>query len=277
MKSITEIGETLLKPFPREDIEFRVYRVSGKSPKAQVLAYITARGIMQRLDEVFGINGWQDVYEILQGGVKCSLTVKIGDEAITKEDAASSTNVEPLKGAFSDSLKRAGVKFGIGRYLYDLPDCWVDLMPDKPLNARNPIHYYASDTQSGWWEEPDLPTWALRSSQDSASKPNSAAPPAEPDTSLAEKVKLLLDKNLLTESKYQQLMRTITEKSASQALMRHISSQMDILLRWDNISLTQRFDTTTRRDLYNRILSANGKALTQISSELDSYEKGRAA
>jgi hypothetical protein len=36
-----------------------------------------------------------------------------------------------LKAAFSDALKRAAVKFGIGRYLYRLPQQWADYDPAK--------------------------------------------------------------------------------------------------------------------------------------------------
>ena len=42
------------------------------------------------------------------------------------------------KAAFSDALKRAAVKFGIGRYLYRLPSQWVDYDPKKRQFARTP-------------------------------------------------------------------------------------------------------------------------------------------
>jgi hypothetical protein len=274
MQTITIIQDALLKPFPRQDIEFRVCRVSSKSAKAQVLAYITARGIMQRLDDIFGITGWKDDYEILQGGVKCTLTLKIGNEQITKSDAASLTNIEPIKGAVSDSLKRAGVKFGIGRYLYDLPECWVDLLPDKPLKARNPIHYHSSDNYSGWWEEPDLPTWALPALQDTGQKtPDRQTSPVQDNLHLSEQVKELLDKGLITETKFQSLMKTIQEKGSSQALMRHIATQMGFIQRWDSLSQKGVIDTEAKKDLYSRIITADGKSLKLIGSELDAYER----
>ena len=42
------------------------------------------------------------------------------------------------KAAFSDALKRAAVKFGIGRYLYRLPSQWVDYDPQKRQFVRTP-------------------------------------------------------------------------------------------------------------------------------------------
>ncbi len=56
--------------------------------------------------------------------VKCRLTVL----EVTKEDVGEG---DSLKAAFSDALKRAAVKFGVGRYLYRLEKQWVDYDPEK--------------------------------------------------------------------------------------------------------------------------------------------------
>src|SRR5262249_30021593 len=79
----------------------------------------------------------------------CKLRLKIGDEWVTKMDVGSPSEQpdggDRLKAAFSDALKRAAVKFGIGRYLYRLPQTWGDYDPQKkqivkppPLSARAP-------------------------------------------------------------------------------------------------------------------------------------------
>jgi len=52
--------------------------------------------------------------------VKCRLTVL----GVTKEDVGEGGT---LKAAFSDALKRAAVKFGVGRHLYEMEKVWVDL------------------------------------------------------------------------------------------------------------------------------------------------------
>lgn len=54
---------------------------------------------------------------ITYGGIRCDLTV-LGS---TKSDVGSPSNVDQIKGGYSDSLKRAAVKFGIGEYLYQVP------------------------------------------------------------------------------------------------------------------------------------------------------------
>jgi hypothetical protein len=44
-----------------------------------------------------------------------------------------------LKAAFSDALKRAAVKFGVGRYLYRLPSQWVDWDPQRRQFKVKPV------------------------------------------------------------------------------------------------------------------------------------------
>ena len=54
-----------------------------------------------------------------------TLGLKFDNEWIWRSDGAGDTNFEADKGALSDSLKRAGVSWGIGRYLYDLKNTYV--------------------------------------------------------------------------------------------------------------------------------------------------------
>ena len=99
-------------------------RQTGEFRQIGELSYITARQVMDRLDEVFGVFGWQVKFEALDPrNVKCSLSVNVDGEWITKEDFGFSDNESStdsgIKGAASDALKRAAVHFGIGRFLYD--------------------------------------------------------------------------------------------------------------------------------------------------------------
>ena len=85
------------------------------------LSYLNARDVMDRLDSVVGFNNWEDAYrETPSGRVICKLSINIDGQWISKEDAAGDSSFEAEKGAVSDALKRAAVKFGIGRYLYTL-------------------------------------------------------------------------------------------------------------------------------------------------------------
>lgn len=114
-------------PFPAAEIEWRVGSTNSDKTSGLALAYLTARHVMERLDEVCGAENWQDRYEFHGARTICYLSIRIGDEWVTKADGAGDSDVEAEKGAISDALKRAAVKWGIGRYLYDLGNIWVDL------------------------------------------------------------------------------------------------------------------------------------------------------
>ena len=128
--------ELLDSPFPAQDIEWRIQQ-AGKNNSGiwvKVLAYVTNRAIMKRLDEVCGKSGWCNEYRDIpnNGGVECGLSIKVDDEWITKWDAAEKTQVEAVKGGRSGAMKRAAVQWGIGRYLYDL-DVGFATVSDKKL------------------------------------------------------------------------------------------------------------------------------------------------
>lgn len=118
----------LAKPFAPDRVSWRVGSTTGDKKRGMALAYIDARDVMDRLDEVCGIEAWQCRYPQASGkAVLCEIGIRIGDEWVWKADGAGDTDVEAEKGALSDSFKRAAVKWGIGRYLYDLDSPWVEL------------------------------------------------------------------------------------------------------------------------------------------------------
>jgi hypothetical protein len=133
--------QALAAVFDPSEVKFKPAVVSGN--RALALAYVDARVIQDRLDDVLGVSGWQDDYECLaDGSVVCRLRLRLGDTWVTKVDVGGPSEQpdggDRLKAAFSDALKRAAVKFGIGRYLYRLPAQWVDYDPQKRQFARPP-------------------------------------------------------------------------------------------------------------------------------------------
>lgn len=115
--------ERLSAPFPPEAIHWRAQQVFERNGafSALALAYLDARDVMGRLDEVVGPANWTDYYEeSARGRVICKLSINVEGQWVTKSDGAGDTAVEGEKGGISDAFKRAGVKWGIGRYLYDL-------------------------------------------------------------------------------------------------------------------------------------------------------------
>lgn len=111
-----ELFAALAAPFLPEEVRVR-------SQGARQLQYITARTVMNRLDDVLGPANWWDEYMPLENSVICRLTIRLPDgTTLTKSDAGGYAGMadsgDDDKSGFSDAFKRAAVKFGIGRYLY---------------------------------------------------------------------------------------------------------------------------------------------------------------
>ena len=114
----------LAEPFAPHDIEWRIGRAGEKNDKvwATCLAYVTNRAIMQRLDDVCGPGNWRnEIKEWTTGspGVLSGISIRVGtadgSEWVTKWDGAEQTDIESVKGGFSNAMKRAAVLWGIGR------------------------------------------------------------------------------------------------------------------------------------------------------------------
>jgi hypothetical protein len=148
--------------FHPNDIEWRVSRAGERDgkPWAFVLAYVTNRAIMDRLDEVCGVENWKNEYcKAPEGGILCGISIKIENEWVTKWDGAENTNIDPVKGGLSGAMKRAGVQWGIGRYLYNLTEMFAVI-------DDNGKHYQPAKNgkyNSFKWNAPQLPEWALPS------------------------------------------------------------------------------------------------------------------
>lgn len=116
---MTDKPDLTIKP---DEVEWRVGATFDRNGAkwGRLLGYIDSRLAMEKLDlldpqwstrmEPVSLNG--------DSGIRCTLTVN----GVSREDVGVASSQEPLKGAFSDALKRAAVHFGIGRELYDLPD-----------------------------------------------------------------------------------------------------------------------------------------------------------
>ena len=147
------IYEQLAAPFPAIEIEWRVGAKNKEKTKGIALAYLTARAAMDRLDKVVGPDKWHDEFREWKSAQLCGVSILTDGGWVTKWDGAADTEVSEggkldldtnIKGGLSASFKRACVKWGIGRYLYSLPNEWVALKDEK---------YFVT--------EPKLPVWAL--------------------------------------------------------------------------------------------------------------------
>lgn len=113
------------------EIECRVQSV--KKTKTGVgcilLLYKDARVDMKLLDETYGAMNWQRTHEVINGNLFCNIEIWDSEKKcwIKKQDVGTESNTEKEKGQASDSFKRAGFNWGIGRELYTAPFIWVDL------------------------------------------------------------------------------------------------------------------------------------------------------
>lgn len=126
----------LRRPFSVAAIRFKPQTVTKDKTKAMGTFYIDARLAAERLNAIVGPEGWTDAYTPLFADVpqahasfhfpvECRLTVL----GVTKVDVgvyqSNSADSLAVKSAYSDSLKRAAVKFGIGASLYACPKVWA--------------------------------------------------------------------------------------------------------------------------------------------------------
>lgn len=106
--------------------QWRVQSYSKHKPQATCVAYIDARAAMDLLDEVVGYGKWQSDYKEVKGNVYGGVGIHIDGEWVWKWDCGVESNQDAEKGQASDAFKRACVKWGIGRFLYDLEVKYVD-------------------------------------------------------------------------------------------------------------------------------------------------------
>jgi len=125
----TVIAQQLAAPFDPDDVDWRPSGKAGANQRTSLVAYVDARVIQNRLDDVVGVGGWSFDWTpvVVEGGdvkvAKGTLVIY----GVSKSDVGTASNWEASKGAASDALKRAAVMFSCGRYLYSLPAVTVAL------------------------------------------------------------------------------------------------------------------------------------------------------
>lgn len=130
-KTAQEIFDELCRPFAAEEIDWRIGSTNADKSKGMALAYMDARAVMDRLDVICGPDNWQCNYTPgVAGSIVCNLGIRMpSGEWVWKADGAGATDVEGEKGMLSDALKRAAVRWGVGRYLYEMTSPWVAIEP----------------------------------------------------------------------------------------------------------------------------------------------------
>jgi hypothetical protein len=192
----------LRAPFPYACIGWRVGAQNKAKDKGQALPYIDARDVQNRLDEAVGPENWQVAFlpSPAGGGVLCSISIRVGETWIAKQDAAQQDRERDsdrdknqalelsVKAAMSDSFKRAAVMWGIGRYLYNFDPPWVALKEGKYL-ASYPLlpDHMLPESERGGAPLPGRTNSQASAAEDSTQAPAATVPAAKPmyDSSVA--------------------------------------------------------------------------------------------
>ena len=151
----------LSEPFDPHEINWRVTHTSKDGRRGAVIAYANPRAYQDRLNKLLTAGGWSSSYhvctltnimrvrgqnkEVMSGKVlsTCKVTIEgIGEHSATGEAWADDECA--MTRADAQAFKRACSAFGLGRYLYNLDEVWVDLDEYKQPKTT-----------------PQLPKWAL--------------------------------------------------------------------------------------------------------------------
>jgi len=118
--------ELKFRELKSNEIECKIAQINQKG--LSLLLYKTARTDMQLLDEIVGAFNWKCEYQEIKGNLYCGISIYDSEkkEWITKWDCGvESAFGDKEKGEASDSFKRAGFKWGIGRELYTSPFIYI--------------------------------------------------------------------------------------------------------------------------------------------------------
>lgn len=120
-----------------DEIEVRVGNIAkdkeGNIKGLSLLLYKTSRTDMQLLDETVGAFNWCNDYREIKGNMYAGIAIRDNGDWVWKWDCGTESNQEAEKGEASDSFKRAGFRWGIGRALYTSPFLYfpANLIKDK--------------------------------------------------------------------------------------------------------------------------------------------------
>jgi hypothetical protein len=145
--------------------EFRPEHIKVRTQAGRQMQYITARTVMNRLDFALGPENWWDEYRASEHSVECKLTIRLPDgQTLTKCDAGGMAGMsdpgDDDKSGYSDAFKRAAVKFGVGRHLYN--DGVVSYPKDRPPPAEAPQSQPEAPAPTPELPAPEPPAASLR-------------------------------------------------------------------------------------------------------------------
>lgn len=115
------IRDLKFRDLKADEIDVRISQI--KENWLTLLLYKDARVDQNILDETVGAFNWQRDHKELKGNIYCGISIYDEDtkQWITKWDCGKESFSDSEKGESSDSFKRSGFNWGIGRELYTAP------------------------------------------------------------------------------------------------------------------------------------------------------------
>ena len=152
----------LTEPIPENEINWKPQRIQGS--EAQMVAFLDARFVAERLDEA-AEGQWEFHWDVAESNVESvavrgTLTVC----GLTRQDAGEyqrrgeNDDMEAMKAAVSDALKRCAVMFGLGRELYRMGATWVrwDGQSRRPADGEmDRVRAELRKARAHWTNDPE--------------------------------------------------------------------------------------------------------------------------
>ena len=131
-----DLLNALAEPFPQEAVSWRAGALSRDKKRAQALPYAEPRVYEDRLNTVCPGDWSVRFVPWGENRIICELTVHGVTRSSTGEE--NDGGFAPGTAAEAQAFKRACSKFGLGRYLYDVPIDWIDYDEDKRRLVKTP-------------------------------------------------------------------------------------------------------------------------------------------
>jgi hypothetical protein len=163
-KTFDAVLAELAQPFDPDAVEFKAGATTQDKARALALAYVDSRVYQGRLDSV--TPDWRNEYTREYAGdrviVTCALTVAgvtrqaIGEslQASARHDGSTVIEENAATSAEAQAFKRACSAFGLGRYLYSVPQVWADYDSGKRQFAPTALHALREMLRTGKYESP---------------------------------------------------------------------------------------------------------------------------
>jgi hypothetical protein len=160
-RTMEEVQQLLQAPTPPALIEWRgqdVRDLGNKNYNALALAYVDARFMQNRLDEVLGMFRWQSQVKFEGNLLILGIGIVSPDsgEWIWKYDTGQeggelrdATGFGGSKGVYSTSFKRACYQWGLARDLYSMPKPRMRCKAYSKQAGKKTIHVF-----TGWIDHP---------------------------------------------------------------------------------------------------------------------------